>query len=192
MTSEEVVEEAWKYRTWMNTSGGGITLSGGEPLFQPEFTLDIIRRAHKKKMKVAIDTSGFGNLSQTGACLEEADLILLDIKTPLTDLHKELTGIKADQPRATLEYLKKIGKPMWIRHVVVPGITDREKNLTELKNRLMNIPTLEKFEFLPFHKMGEEKWEQEGLPYSLGNTPAPENSFMDAIIKEFSDAGIPM
>ena len=120
MSSLELVEEAWQYRTWMNSSGGGITLSGGEPLYQPEFVLDIIRRAHKKGMTVALDTSGFGCLEKTRECLDEADLILLDIKSPLPEAHKNLTGIRADQPRATLEYLKAIEKPLWIRHVVVP------------------------------------------------------------------------
>ena len=192
MSSEDLVEEAWKYRTWMKASGGGITLSGGEPLFQPEFTLDVIRRAHKKGMTVALDTSGYGNLKKTKDCLDEADLILLDVKTALTAAHKGLTGIDADQPRATLDYLKSIGKPLWIRHVVVPGLTDGEESLRALKDLLMDIPSLEKFEFLPFHKMGEEKWAQEGIPYKLTDTPSPSKAFIEKIWREFSDAGIPM
>ena len=191
MSSLELVEEAWQYRTWMNSSGGGITLSGGEPLHQPEFVLDIIRRAHKKGMTVALDTSGFGSLEKTKDCLDETDLILLDIKSPLTEAHKNLTGIRADQPRKTLEYLKSINKPLWIRHVVVPGLTDGEESLAALKKMLMEIPSLRKFEFLPFHKMGEEKWAQEGLSYTLTSTLSPEKAFMERIQKDFSNAGIP-
>lgn len=192
MSSEDLVEEAWKYRTWMRSSGGGITLSGGEPLFQPEFTLDVIRRAHKKGMTVALDTSGYGRLEKTRACLDEADLILLDVKTAVREAHGDLTGIRADQPRTTLEYLKSINKPLWIRHVLVPGLTDGEESLKALKDLLLDIPSLEKFEFLPFHKMGEEKWAQEGLNYSLKDTPSPNNAFMERLIREFGEAGIPM
>ncbi len=192
MTSEEVVDEAWKYRSWMQSSGGGITLSGGEPLFQAEFSLDIIRRAHQKGMSVALDTSGFGDIAHTGGCLKEADLILLDIKTALIERHRELTGIRAKQPRATLAYLKSIGKPMWVRHVVIPGYTDNRENLDALKQMLKDIPSLEKFEFLPFHKIGETKWEQEGIPYKLVDTSAPTKDFIKDIIGEFKAAGIPM
>lgn len=192
MDAQELVDEAWKYRSWMQASGGGITLSGGEPLFQPDFVLDIIRRAHKKGMTVALDTSGFGRLQDTQACLDEADLILLDIKTPLENEHKNLTGIRADQPRATLEYLKNINKPLWVRHVVVPGLTDSRESLDALKAILLNIPSMEKFEFLPFHKMGEEKWAEEGVDYSLTDTPQPDKSFMDGIREEFAKAGIPL
>lgn len=192
MTSEEVVNEAWKYRTWMMTSGGGITLSGGEPLVQSDFVLDIIRRAHSKKISVALDTSGYGNLSRTHSCLDEADLVLLDIKTALPEKHKNLTGISAEQPLATLAYLKEIKKPLWIRHVIVPGLTDGKENLAALKKLLMDIPFLERFEFLPFHKMGEGKWAQLGAPYTLTDTQPPEEGFIEEISREFARAGIPM
>ncbi|MBB6482525.1 pyruvate formate-lyase-activating protein [Spirochaeta isovalerica] len=192
MTAQELVDEAWKYRTYMKASGGGITLSGGEPLFQPEFVLDVIRIAHEKGMTVAIDTSGYGNPERVRNCLDEADLIILDIKTALAEKHRDLTGITAERPRAILEYLKQSRKPLWVRHVVVPGLTDSRENLEALKEILTDIPSLEKFEFLPFHKMGEEKWEQEGLLYKLGGTLAPDQGFMDRISEDFRRAGIPM
>ena len=192
MDAQALVDEASKYKTWMNTSGGGMTLSGGEPLFQPDFVLDVIRRAHAAGIRVAIDTSGFGRLEDTKACLDEADLVLLDIKTALDSEHKNLTGIRAEQFRITLEYLKSINKPMWVRHVVVPGITDSRESLDALKAMLLEIPSMEKFEFLPFHKMGEEKWAEEGLDYKLGDTPSPEKTFMDGIRDEFTGAGIPL
>jgi len=192
MTSQELVEEAWKYRTWMNASGGGITLSGGEPLLQAEFTLDVIEKAHKKGMTVALDTSGFGDWDSIKPCLDKADLILLDIKTTVLSRHKVLTGVPADQPLRTLDYLKSISKPLWIRHVVVPGLTDDRENLDRLKEILLTVPSLEKFEFLPFHKMGEEKWALEGLEYKLKDTPVPEAEFIRSITEEFKEAGIPL
>ncbi|MDC7124661.1 MAG: pyruvate formate-lyase-activating protein [Spirochaetales bacterium] len=191
-SSEEIVNEALKYKTWMETSGGGITLSGGEPLFQPEFAENIIDRAHKKGISVALDTSGFGNLSKTSNCLDKADLIILDIKTALPDEYKKLTGVSSEKTLTTLEYLKKIKKPLWIRHVLVPGLTDDIAQLTALKNLLLDIPTLEKFEFLPFHKMGEQKWEQLEYNYTLTNTKPPKPDFVSKITKDFSLAGIPV
>ncbi|MBN2655792.1 MAG: pyruvate formate lyase-activating protein [Spirochaetales bacterium] len=192
MSSQELVDEAWKYRTYMKASGGGITLSGGEPLSQPDFVLDVIRKAHEKDMSVAIDTSGYGLLDRVRDCLDEADLIILDIKTALAEKHRELAGVPADRPRRILRYLIQSRKPLWIRHVVVPGLTDRRDNLQALKEILKDIPSLEKFELLPFHKMGEEKWVQEGLQYSLGRTSPPDREFMDRITSEFRNAGIPM
>lgn len=192
MTARELVEEAAKYRTWMNTSGGGITLSGGEPLLQLEFTLEVIRLAHQKKMTIALDTSGYGPLNHTRECLEEADLVLLDIKTALPDDYRALTGVSAEQPLAALEFLTEINKPLWIRHVVVPGLTDHQENLDALKSLLKDIPSLEKLEFLPFHKMGEEKWNQLGKNYTLENTPPPTPEFMDNLQREFAEAGFPM
>jgi len=192
MTARELVEEAARYKTWMQTSGGGITLSGGEPLLQPEFTLEVIRLAHQRKMTVALDTSGFGSLSRIKECLDEVDLVLLDIKTAVPEEYKALTGVSADKPLATLEYLKEIGKPVWVRHVVVPGLTDHRENLEALKHLLMDMTNLEKLEFLPFHKMGEDKWDQMGKAYTLKNTPTPEQSFMDQLQQEFIRAGLPM
>ncbi len=192
VSSEEIVSEAWKYRTWMDASGGGITLSGGDPLFQPEFTLDIIRRAHKKKMAVALDTAGHASLEAVRECLDEADLILLDIKAASAGLNKRVTGQLPDRNREILDYLKKINKDMWIRHVVVPGLTDGEEDLNALLSLLKEIPSLKRFELLPFHKMGEEKWGQEGLPYRLGDTPIPSREFMEITRRRFIEAGIPM
>ena len=192
VTSEEIVAEAWKYRTWMDASGGGITLSGGEPLFQPDFVLDIIRRAHRKKMTVALDTSGHAALEDVKPCLDEADLILLDIKAVNPDLHKKVTGFFPEKVRETLGYLKGIKKDLWIRHVVVPGLTDSGESLEELLGLLKDTPSLKKFELLPFHKMGEEKWEQEGVSYKLGDTPVPSREFMESVRRRFISAGIPM
>lgn len=192
MTAGELVEEAWKYRSWFKTSGGGITLSGGEPLYQPEFVLQVIRLAHEKGIKVALDTSGYGSLERNKECLDEADLILMDIKTAISDKHRPITGISSKQPQQTLGYLKSIEKPLWIRHVVVPGLTDDSENIKALKEMLLEIPSLEKFEFLPFHKMGEEKWKQEGLEYSLSETLPPSSDFIKKITEEFKTAGIPM
>lgn len=192
MTSAQVVEEAWKYRTWMKTSGGGMTLSGGEPLAQRDFTLDILQRARRKNIHTAIDTSGLCILEKTKPCLDEADLVIMDIKSANPLVHKNLTGIDQDGPLATLDYLKSIEKPLWLRHVLVPGLTDSPEDLENLKKLLLDVPNLKRFELLPFHKMGEEKWAQEGIPYTLTETPSPEKEDVQRIFEDFMAAGIPI
>lgn len=192
ISSEELVREAWKYRQWHVSSGGGMTLSGGEPLAQPDFVRDVIARAHKKNIHVAIDTSGFGSPDAVRPCLDAADLVILDVKTADAALHKSLTGVPAAAPMATMNYLKETGKPMWVRHVLVPGLTDNSDHLDALKNMLAGFTNLQRFELLPFHKMGEEKWEQEGLNYTLSDTPAPDAAEVDRIRRLFQDAGIPV
>ncbi len=192
MASGEIVAEAAKYRTWMEASGGGITLTGGEPLYQPGFTLDIIRRAHGAGLTVALDTSGFAPLGKAKECLDEADLILLDIKATSPLLHKKVTGVDQGLVWETLDYLESIGKPLWIRHVVVPGLTDGEEHLSSLLKVVKSLSCLEKLELLPFHKMGEDKWREEGIPYSLTDTPVPAESFMSELRERFSREGIPL
>ncbi len=192
MSSREVVERASKYRQWMRASGGGLTLSGGEPLAQSRFTLDILRRARKKGIHSALDTSGYGKLSEIKAPLNETDLVIMDIKTVNPDLCPHLCGIPLEAPLKTLDYLVSIQKSLWLRHVVVPGLTDKTEDLEALLNLVRDIPNLQRFEFLPFHKMGEEKWDEEKQHYTLKNTPPPQEEFIRFWQKKFQKAGIPL
>ncbi len=192
MSSHEVVEMASRYRQWMNSSGGGITLSGGEPLAQSQFTLAILKQARKRGMHTALDTSGYGKLSEIREVLDEADLVIMDIKTPNAELCPRLCKIPLAVPLETLDYLVSIKKPLWLRHVVVPGLTANDEDLESLMNLVKGISSLERFEFLPFHKMGEEKWENENLVYTLKDTHPPDPAFISAWQERFREAGIPV
>lgn len=189
--ARQVVEEAASYRSWMDSSGGGLTLSGGEPLAQPEFSLDILRRARRQGIHTALDTSGFGPPEKIRPCLDEADLVILDVKTPRADKHRALTGVDARTPLATLEYLKAREKPLWVRHVLVPGLTDGPEELRLLASMLRDIPSLERFELLPFHQMGEVKWKREGLSYSLGAVSPPDAEALERAKEIFRRTGLP-
>jgi len=189
VSSQQVVAEALKYKSWM-TGGGGLTISGGEPLLQPEFTLAILEEGKRKKLHTALDTSGFGPLHKTKPALEAADLILLDLKTANPDLHKRLTGVEQRQIQPALDYLVEINKPLWVRHVLVPGLTDGMDDLKMLRDKLLELPNLQRFELLPFHKMGEEKWAAEGLNYTLGDTPAPLPEEWKRAAALFQEAGL--
>ncbi|WP_037571078.1 pyruvate formate-lyase-activating protein [Spirochaeta cellobiosiphila] len=189
--SEDVVAEAMKYRNWM-TGGGGLTLSGGEPLMQPEFTKAILDRTREKGIHTALDTSGFGPLHKTKPVLASADLILFDIKTMNEDLHKKLTGVDQNQTFPALDYLVEINKPLWVRHVLVPGLTDNESDLIALRDKLLKLPNLKRFDLLPFHKMGEEKWEEVNRKYTLKDTQTPLPEQVAKINSIFTEAGLPV
>ncbi len=192
MTAGELVAEAMKYKMWMDSSGGGITLSGGEALSQADFAEAIFRVASSRGIHGCLDTSGFGPLSRTARALDAADLVILDIKAADGDLHKRLTGVDLDPVLATLKYLTEQKKPLWIRHVVAPGLTDRREDLEKLLLLVKAVPTLQRFEFLPFHKLGEPKWAEEGLRYTLSQTPVPEPVFMEELRSWFTSEGLPL
>lgn len=192
MSSAEVIQKARGYKTWMDSSGGGLTISGGESLAQPDFTRDILLRARDAGIHTALDTSGYGRLSVISPCFDAADLVLLDIKTANPELHKELCGVNLSVIRRSLDYLIETNRKLWVRHVIVPGLTDVAEDLELLKQLLLSIPNLQRFEFLPFHKMGEAKWAELGKTYTLKDTPAPEPEFIRSLNEEFEAAGIPV
>ena len=188
--SSYIVNEIKKYRSYMKFSGGGVTITGGEPLMQPEFVLEIIRSCKKEGIHTVVDTSGFSNIDVVKSVLGEADLVLLDIKCIDKEIHKQLTGVELEPVLKTAEYLAEIGKKVWIRHVLVPGITDSDEQLRRLAEYISNLKNVEKVEILPFHKMGEYKWESMGYKYELKDTPAPTNERVENAIKIMGERGI--
>lgn len=191
----KVVGKALQYKEWIKASGGGITLSGGEPLLQGQFALEILKLAKEVNLHTALDTSGLLPLSElTKEVIKNSDLILLDIKSLDPKIHKELTARPIEYLYDTLNFIKATEKPVWIRHVILPGVTglttadgQGEKNLKAINQLLKKIPTLEHFDLLPFHKMAEEKWEEMGTQYTLKDTPAPTNEEMLKIKEIFSE-----
>ena len=194
-TVDEMVKKILRYRTYIKS--GGVTLSGGEPLRQAEFVLEMVRALHEEGIHVAIDTSG---IFCEGVALEaamEADLLLLDIKSFDRDKAKALTGFTTDHARALLEAREAAGKPVWIRHVMVPGITLTDKTpegsafedekawraanseLLEGLRKLNGFSCVERVDLLPFHKMGEYKYEELHFPYELKETEEPSDEVVE-------------
>jgi len=171
MTAGEVLADILTYRNFI--ARGGVTLSGGEPLLQPAFVCELLDGCREHRLHSAIDTSGAIPLSESRPALDRADLILLDIKAIDDDLCVTLTGTGNRQARATLDYCETSGKAVWIRHVLVPGYTLDEAPLNRLADYLSRYTCIRKVELLPFHKMGEYKWEALMCPYALKETPVP-------------------
>lgn len=188
VTVEDSIAEIQKYKSYLR--GGGVTVSGGEPLMQPEFVAELLRRCHEIGLHTALDTSGYVLLAAAKPVLEHTDLVLLDIKSYDRDLYRRVTSVALEPTLNFARYLAEIGKPTWIRFVLVPGLTDLEKNVTGLAQFVSTLPNVERLEVLPFHKMGEYKWKQLGLPYTLKNTQPPTPEQIQKVIQIFRNWGL--
>lgn len=177
-TADELLKQAERYRSYWGKDGG-ITVSGGEPLLQMEFLLELFKKAKEKNMSTVIDTAGqpFTReepfFSQFQELMSYTDLLMVDIKHIDPEEHRKLTGQPNDNILDMLRYLSEIKKPVWIRHVLVPGITENEKYLLETKKFIKTLANVEKVEVLPYHSMGEFKWDELHIPYTLKGVLPP-------------------
>lgn len=177
-TAEAVFKEILKYKNYIKS--GGVTVSGGEPLLQAEFIAELFRLLKAEGIHTALDTSGvtFDKDNQQSvekhlSVLRYTDLVLLDIKHIDEDEHKALTGFSNNRTLDFAQFLSENGKKMWIRHVLVPDITDKDEYLQKLKQFISGLKTVERVEVLPYHTMGEVKYEKLGLPYPLKGVQPP-------------------
>ena len=168
-TPQQLLEETLRYKNFIKT--GGVTCTGGEPLMQADFVAEYFRMCHEQGIHTALDTSGAIFNDKVKALLEHVDLVLLDIKTLDDSMHKSYCGVERTNNQRLLDYLQEIGKPTWIRHVVVPGITHDTERLTQLAQYIAQYSVVECVEILGYHTMGKVKYEKLGLPYPLEATP---------------------
>ncbi|NLM74602.1 MAG: pyruvate formate lyase-activating protein [Clostridiaceae bacterium] len=178
-TTSNVVEDILKYKNFIKS--GGVTLSGGEPLLQADFAAEILRLCKKHRIHTAVDTSGAIPLNSCKHAVDEADLIMLDIKSIDTYKCRNLTGKGNEDALKLLDYLEHTGKEAWIRHVVVPGITEDYDDIEEMAKYLSKYKVISRVEILPFHKMGEYKWKELNLKYELEDTLPPEKESIEKI-----------
>ncbi len=175
-TAQEVALKVLKYKNYFK-DGGGVTVSGGEPLMQAGFVSELFSLLKGEGMHTALDTSGINfdrNDENIKELLNLTDLVLLDIKHIDDGEHKKLTGHSNAKPLEFAEYLSEIGKAAVIRHVLVPGITDSDQYLIELKNFIARLKNVKGVEILPYHTMGEVKYEKMGIAYPLKGVNPPE------------------
>jgi len=166
-TSDELVEKILRYKNYIMPNGG-VTISGGEPLLQVKFLIELLTKLKKYNIHTCIDTSGSVDLTDDiKKLIDLTDLFLLDIKCINDEKAKNLTGVSNKKELNFARYLSDINKPLWIRQVLVPGITDDEQDLLELKNFIFSLKTVEKVEVLPYHDLGKFKWENLGCKYEL-------------------------
>jgi len=164
---DELFENILKYKTYIMPNGG-FTASGGEPLLQPYFLISLFKKLKDSNIHTAIDTSGMIEITDPiKELLSLTDLVLLDIKHINSDKCKELTGFSNEKELAFARYLSDNNIPIWIRQVIVPGVTDSKVDLLELKKFINSLKTVEKVELLPYHNLGEYKWNKLGLEYKL-------------------------
>lgn len=188
-TPEQLLEEILKYKSYMDFSGGGVTFTGGEPLLQAEFILEVVKLLKPHKITVAIDTSGFIWNDSVKEVLEYTDLVLLDIKNYDPMVYKKVTGVSLSPTLKLLDYLREKNIKAWIRYVLVPKLTDNLDSVRRLSQHLDLYPNVEKIELLGFHKMGEFKWKELGLDYKLSDTPEPSRELLLAVKEIFESNG---
>ncbi len=184
MTSEELFKKILRSKPYFKRNNGGVTFSGGEPLLQIDFLLDICRKLKKENIHIALDTCGVGH-GNFQEILELVDLILFDVKFTTTKGFFELTGRHLEDTMDFIEAMNQSGKPVWIRQVIVPGMMDNEKYLDSLVTFLQQINNIEKIEFLPFHHLGFEKYEKLGIENPLKNTPEMDTQKCEELYQKF-------
>ncbi len=187
-TSAEVVKDIEEYYAFIRH--GGVTVSGGEPLMQPEFTADIFRRCKELGLHTALDTSGSAEYHTALKVLKYTDLVLLDIKAFDPELYTAVTGAAKDKGKLLLELCEKLAIKVWIRHVVLPGYTADKTHIESLAEYLSGFSCIEKTEPIAFHKMGEYKWKNSGKDYKLYDTAPPDEAVMDGIREIFRSKGL--
>ena len=183
-TPEELVKKIIKNKPYFKSSNGGVTFSGGEPLLQSDFLIEVCKLLKKENIHIALDTSGVGN-GNYKEILSYVDLILFDIKHITNEGYKNLTGMPIDESLKFIEELNKSGKPVIIRQVIVLGIIDNEEYLKGLKEQLQKIKNIQKIEFLPYHTLGINKYKELGIPYPLENIPAMDNEECKKLYNQF-------
>jgi pyruvate formate lyase activating enzyme len=185
MDEDELVDKILRCKEYLTSSNGGVTFSGGEPLLQIDFLFNVCKKLKENDIHIAIDTAGNIDITEKlNELFKYVDLILLDIKEIDREKHFKLTGSYNDKINIFLEHLKNINKPIWIRSVYIPGVTNPldlcSENLKEMKN-IQNI------EVLPYHELGKYKWEEVNLKYELNDIQIPTGNECRILCEKISE-----
>ncbi len=187
-TAGALIDEILNYKNFI--SKGGVTLSGGDPLAQPEFSYALLSLCKENGLHTAVDTSGAIPLEHCQKAVDAADLLLLDIKEIDSADCKALTGQGNENALKLLDYCEQVGKPVWIRHVCLPGYTLRQEKLERLADFLKGYRCVEQVELIPFHQMGMYKWDYVDEPYQLKDTQTPTGAEMELARDIFEKRGL--
>jgi pyruvate formate lyase activating enzyme len=190
VTVVKAAEELRKYRHGLKVMSGGFTLSGGEPLMQHRFAVKLFTAAKAMGIHTALDSNGFYGNRLTDAELETIDLVLLDIKAWDPERHRVLTGMDV---APTLDFARRLAarrRPVWLRYVLVPGVTDNMDDMSSIATFAAGLGNVERVDVLPFHQMGRYKWEKLGIPYLLEGIEPPNQDLVAAACAVFRGAGL--
>lgn len=186
----DLIAELEPYLPFMHSSGGGVTVTGGEPMLQPAFVAGIFEECHRLGIHTALDTNGCAEPEVARLVLAHTDLVLLDLKQLNPERHKALTGMAHDITLAFARLVSDLGIPMWIRYVVVPGWTDDPGDVEALADFVATLKSVERVELLPYHLLGVHKWEALGIRYGLEGVSPPSRETLDRIRAQLRRRGI--
>ena len=185
----QAVRRLGDFAPMLRAMGGGLTISGGEPLVQIGFTGGMLAAAKRMGLHTAIETSGFLGARADDAYLANLDMVILDIKSGNPETYRKLTGKDLAPTLRFAERLNAMGKPVWVRFVLAPGLTDAPDNIEAVARFVAPMKNVERVEVLPFHQMGAFKWKTLSLDYELENMQPPTDAQVQAALKIFRDAG---
>ena len=191
MSVDMLMTEVRRYERFIKVAGGGVTLSGGEPLQQPAFTTAVLRRCKSLGLHTALDTSGFLGERADDVLLDATDLVLLDIKSSDPDTYRRVT--RTGQLAPTVRFAHRLadrGTPIWIRFVLVPGLTDDSANVAGIADIVAGLDTVERVEVLPFHRLGAAKYAALGTDFPLADTAPPDADLIDRVREQFRHRGL--
>lgn len=188
-TVDEVFDIVKKDAPFYRLSGGGVTIGGGEPIFQAEFTFALMRKCQENNIHTAIDTCGYTISDKGLEILEQADLLLFDLKGIDTDKHRKNTGVSNEIILSNLKHLNDMGRPIIVRGPLIPGRTDSPQNIQQEIELLSRLRSVERVDIMAYHEYGKIKYEQLGKEYSLKVTPYSE-TYLEDIKKMFEKAGL--
>ncbi|MEV4346443.1 pyruvate formate-lyase-activating protein [Actinoplanes sp. NPDC049596] len=190
-TAGELLTEIRRYERFLKVAHGGVTLSGGEPLQQRDFAREVLQGCKDMRLHTALDTSGFLGDRADAALLDATDLVLLDIKSGDPATYREVTRTGRLAPTVRFAHrLADLGKPIWVRFVLVPGLTDDPANVDAVAAITAGVPTVERVEVLPFHRLGAPKYAALGRPFPLAGTPSPDIALIERVRRQFREHGL--
>ncbi|WP_439944071.1 pyruvate formate-lyase-activating protein [Streptomyces sp. BBFR115] len=187
---DEVMTEIGKYRAFVTGAGGGVTVTGGEPLLQPAFTGALLRRCKEAGLHTALDTTGFLGERASDKLLADTDLVLLDIKAFDVTAYRRLTGGRLAPTLSFATRLDRLGVPVHLRYVLVPGWTDDPVAVDGLGAFLAGLGNVDRVDVLPFHKLGAHKYDALGIDFPLRDTPTPTPELRERVREQFREHGL--
>jgi len=190
VTVTRAIDELRKYRAGLKIMSGGLTVSGGEPLMQHRFVVRLFAGARGMDVHTALDTNGYYGDRLTDADLEHISLVILDLKTWDAERHRLLTGMDNAPTLAFARRLAERRRPVWLRHVLVPGLTDDLEDIARTAAFAAELGNVERVDVLPFHQMGRYKWKQLGITYTLADTEPPTVEAVERACAVFRNAGL--
>jgi len=191
-STSHILEEIEKDVPFFDTSGGGVTFSGGEPLMQAEFLIHLLEACGEKEIHRAVDTSGYADLDTLMAVAEKTDLFLFDIKLMDPEKHREFTGVSNEKILSNLIHLAGEGTNISIRIPLIPGINDDEENIEQIATLIQELPNICDVHVLPYHDTGRNKYNKLGMKYHFSRSDVPSESHVKAISERLARTGLPI